>query len=107
MISTQIQNNHNQMVVFDMFYLLLMHIHRLLHISPIKSTSKPQRFITALILKFLDDGHPIKNSFAPHDHEFVGKVERMNRTVQDKISCEFKISVIKSKKYGSLPYQMP
>ena len=42
--------------------------------------------------------------FVPsYEHEFyIGKVERMNRTVQDKISCTLTTSTIKSKKYGFL-----
>ena len=84
--------------------------------------TKPQRFISALVMKYLDAGHPIKHlkmdnqfntpdillylnsmhilyTFAPpYEHEFIGKVERMNRTVQDKVTCALKISIIKSKK---------
>jgi len=89
---------------------------------PIKSMTKPQPFISALITKYKDAGHPIKNlkmdnqfhtpdilsyldsirvtyTFAPpYEHEFIGKMERMNRTVQDKLTCALQISIIKSKK---------
>ena len=89
---------------------------------PIKSMTKPQRFISALITKYKDAGHPIKHlkmdnqfhtpdilsyldsisvtyTFAPpYEHEFIGKIERMNRTVQDKLTCALQISIIKSKK---------
>ena len=72
--------------------------------------TKPQRFISALVMKYLDAGHSIKHlkidnqfntpdTFAPpYEHEFIGKVERMNRTVQDKVTCALKISIIKSRK---------
>jgi len=89
---------------------------------PIQSMTKPQRFISALITKYKDAGHPIKHlkmdnqfhtpdilsylesisvtyTFAPpYEHEFIGKIERMNRTVQDKLTCALQISIIKSKK---------
>ena len=84
--------------------------------------NKPQRFISALITKYMDAGHPIKhlkmdNQFhtpdimsyldsikvtytyaPPYEHEFIEKIERMNRTVQDKLTCALQISIIKSKK---------
>ena len=34
----------------------------------------------------------------PYDLELIGKIERMNRTLQDKITYAMKISAIKSKK---------
>jgi len=45
------------MVAFDMYSLLWMPIHRLLHISQL---SQCQSHIVLLRLKFLDAGHPIK-----------------------------------------------
>ena len=96
---------------------------------PVKSMTKPQRFVSALAMKYLDAGHPIKhlkmdNHFntpeilsyldsmhilytvaPPYEHEFIGRVERMNR-IQDKITCAIKISIIKSKKCGYLPSLM-
>ena len=94
--------------------------------------TKPQRFISALAMKYLDAGHLIKHlkidnqfntldillylnsmhilyTFAPpYEHEFIDKVERMNRTVQDKVTCALNISIIKSnqKNYGCLLYWM-
>ena len=90
---------------------------------PIKSMTKPQRFISALTTKDMDAGDPIKYlkmdddqfhtpdimsyldsinvtyTYAPpYEHEFIGKIEQMNRTVQDKLTCALQISIIKSKK---------
>jgi len=94
---------------------------------PIKSMTKPQRFISALITKYQNAGHPIKHlkmdnqfhtpdilsyldsinityTFAPpYEHEFIGKIERMNRTIQDKLTCALQISIIKSKKMVICP----
>jgi len=43
----------------------------------------------------------------PYEHEFIGRVERMNRTVQNILTCVLKISVIKNQnKYGHLLYQI-
>jgi hypothetical protein len=69
--------------------------------------SKPQRFIAAVVTTFQDNGHPIKHvkmdsqlnksdvtayldsihvtyQFTPpYEHEFIGKIERNNRTAQN------------------------
>ena len=71
---------------------------------PIKSITQPQRFISAIVTKFLNAGHPIKHlkldnqfniievisyldsihvtyHFAPrYEHEYIGRIERYNRT---------------------------
>ena len=84
--------------------------------------NKPQRFISALITKYMDVGHLIKHlkmdnqfhtpdimsyldsihvtyTFAPpYKHEFIGKFERTNRTVKDNLTCVLQISIMKSKK---------
>ena len=37
--------------------------------------------------------------FAPtHEHEYIGRIQRNNRTTQDKLSCALAISSAKSKK---------
>ena len=77
--------------------------------------TKPQRFISTLITKYMDAGHPIKhfkmdNQFhtpdimsyldsiqvtytyaPPYEHQFIDKIERMNRTVQEKLTCALQI----------------
>jgi hypothetical protein len=34
----------------------------------------------------------------PYEHEFIGRIERNNRTTQDKLSCALSISSTKNKK---------
>jgi len=89
---------------------------------PIKSMKKPQRFIETIITNYNNNGHPIKHikmdnqfntqdiisyldslhityQFAPpYEHEFIGRIERNNRTTQDKLSCALAISASKNKK---------
>ena len=41
----------------------------------------------------------ISYQFAPpYEHEFIGSIERHNRTAQDKLSCALSISSAKNKK---------
>ena len=66
------------------------------------------QFNTPDILSCLNSMH-ILYTFAPlYEHEFFGKVKRMNRTGQDKVTCALKIS-IKSKKlvYPTTPEPVP
>jgi hypothetical protein len=89
---------------------------------PIKSMTKPQRFIESVVQNYQTHGHPIKHlkmdnqfnttaviayleamnityQFAPpYEHEFIGSIERHNRTAQDKLSCALSISSAKNKK---------
>ena len=88
---------------------------------PMKSMSKPQRFIDAVVTKIQNAGHPIKHlkldvqfnkdevttyldSFhisyqfsPPYEHEFIGCIERNNRTKQDKLTCALAISSANNK----------
>jgi len=48
-------------------------------------------------MSFLDSMHVSYTFSPPYEHEFIGKVERVNRTVQDKLTCALQISIIKSK----------
>jgi hypothetical protein len=68
--------------------------------------SKPQRFVESIVTNYQINGHPlthlkmdnrslslswnwhIKYQFnPPYEHEFIGSIERNNRTTQDKLSC--------------------
>ena len=86
---------------------------------PIKNMSKPVRFIDVIVRMYRTNGHPIKilkidNHFntsdiisyldehqiqyqfaPPFEHEYIGRIERNNRTVQDKLSCALAISSAK------------
>ena len=43
--------------------------------------------------------------FAPsHEHEFIGRIERNNRTAQDKLSCAFSLQNLKD--YGYMLWVM-
>ena len=88
---------------------------------PIKSMSHPTRFVESVVTMYQNNGHPIKlfkmdhqfNTLEvlayldsmhiccqyapPHEHEYIGRIER-NRTTQDKISYVLSISSAKSKK---------
>ena len=63
------------------------------------------QFNTPEILSYLNSLHILYTFAPPYDHEFIGRVERMNRTFQDKITFSLKISVNQSKN-GCLPYRM-
>jgi hypothetical protein len=89
---------------------------------PIKSMSNPTRFVEAVVTMYQNNGHPIKllnmdhqfntievlayldsmhinYQFAPpHEHEYIGRIERNNRSTQDKLSCALAISSTKSEK---------
>jgi hypothetical protein len=102
-------------LVVDVYSSFLSHV-------PIKTMSKPQKFIETIVTNYLNNGHPIKHikmdnqfntgdvtqyldsmhityQFAPpYEHEFIGRIERNNRTTQDKLSCALNISTIKNKK---------
>ena len=88
---------------------------------PIKSMKNPNRFISTIITNYQNAGYPIKhlkmdnqynkleifeylNSLQityqfspPYEHEFIGRIERNNRTAQDKLSCALAISSTKNK----------
>jgi hypothetical protein len=89
---------------------------------PIKNMSRPHRFVETIVQSYQTAGHPIKHikmdnqfntsdvlsyldsmhityQFAPpYEHEFIGRIERNNRTPQDKLSCALSISSTKNKK---------
>jgi len=73
---------------------------------PINHFKMDNQFNTPDILSYLNSMHILYTFAPPYEHEFIGKVERMNRTVQDKVTCALKISIIKSKKYGYFLYRM-
>jgi len=59
------------------------------------------------VLFYLDSLHILYSYALPYEHEFIGKVKRMNRTIQhDEITCALKISVLKLKIHGCLSYRM-
>ena len=63
---------------------------------PIKMLKMDHQFNTLEVLAYLDFMH-IWNQFAPlHEHEYIGRIERNNRTTQDKLSCALAISSDKS-----------
>jgi len=89
---------------------------------PIKSMSQPTRFVESVVTMYQNSGHPIKllkmdhqfntvellayldfmhicYQFAPpYEHEYIVRIERNNRTTQDKLSCALAISSAKSTK---------
>ena len=56
------------------------------------------QFHTPDILSYLDSISVTYTFAPPYEYEFIGKIERMNRSVQDKLTCVLQISIIKSKK---------
>jgi len=55
------------------------------------------QFNTLNILSYLDSMHILYQFVPPHEHEFIGRIER-NRTAQDKLSCASAISSAKFKR---------
>ena len=101
--------NRHVVLVVDVFSSFLS-------LVPIKSMTKPQRFIENIVTNYLTNGHPIQHikmdnqfnsddlkqylnslhityQFAPpYEHEFIGSIERNNRTTQDKLSCALNLN---------------
>ena len=67
---------------------------------PIKMLKMDHQFNTVEILAYLDSMHSCNQFSPPNEHEYIGRIERNNRTTQDKLSCALAISSAKSKKYG-------
>jgi hypothetical protein len=68
------------------------------HGFPIKHLKMDNQFNTIEILSYLDSLHITYQFSPPYEHEFIGRIERNNRTTQDKLSCALAISSIKNKK---------
>jgi hypothetical protein len=56
------------------------------------------QFNTQDIISYLDSLHITYQFAPPYEHEFIGRIERNNRTTQDKLSCALAISASKNKK---------
>ena len=71
---------------------------------PMKDLKMDNQFNTPDILSYLNSMHILYTFAPPHEHEFIDKVERMNRPRQSYLCVKDIYHQIK--KCGNLPHQM-
>ena len=65
------------------------------HGHSIKHIKMDNQFNTQEIITYLDSLHITYQFSPPYEHEFIGRIERNNRTTQDRLSCALAISASK------------
>ena len=64
---------------------------------PIKYLKLDNQFNILEVPSYLDSIHVTYQFAPPYEHEYIGRIERNNRTPQDKLSCALAISADPSK----------
>ena len=65
---------------------------------PMKILKMDNQLNTSDIISYLNEHHIQHQLAPPFEHEYIGQIERNNRTAQEKLSCTLAISSAKNKK---------